>query len=40
MAGCPRSAVHLALRTKLIETIGRLPGLFEKLQRFLEKARP
>jgi hypothetical protein len=31
MAGCLRSAVHLALRTKLIETIGRLPGVFEKL---------
>jgi hypothetical protein len=32
MAGCLRSAVLLALRTKLIEIIGRLPGLFEKLR--------
>jgi hypothetical protein len=32
MAGCLRSAVLLALRSKVIETIGRLPGLFEKLQ--------
>jgi hypothetical protein len=32
MAGCPRSAVLLALRSKLIESIGRLPGLFEKLR--------
>jgi exodeoxyribonuclease V beta subunit len=31
MAGCLRSAVPLALRSKLIESIGRLPGLFEKL---------
>jgi hypothetical protein len=31
MAGCLRSAVLLALRSKVIETIGRLPGLFEKL---------
>jgi hypothetical protein len=31
MAGCLRSAVPLALRSNLIETIGRLPGLFEKL---------
>jgi hypothetical protein len=33
MAGCLRSAVPLALGSKLIETIGRLPGLFEKLPR-------
>jgi hypothetical protein len=32
MAGCLRSAVLLALCSNLIETIGRLPGLFEKLQ--------
>jgi hypothetical protein len=34
MAGCLRSAVPLALRSKLIESIGRLPGLFEKLPSF------
>jgi len=33
MAGCLRSAVPLALRSKLIEAIGRLPGIFEKLQK-------
>jgi hypothetical protein len=31
MAGCLRSAVLLALRNNLIETIRRLPGLIEKL---------
>jgi hypothetical protein len=31
MAGCLRSAVLLDLRSNLIETIGRLPGLIEKL---------
>ena len=34
MAGCLRSAVLLALRSKILATIGRLPGLFEKLHRF------
>jgi hypothetical protein len=34
MAGCLRSAVPLALRSNLIETIGGLRGLIEKL-RFL-----
>jgi hypothetical protein len=33
MAGCLRSAVLLALCSKLIESLGRLPGLFEKLPR-------
>jgi hypothetical protein len=31
MAGCLRSAVPLALRSNLIETIGGLRGLVEKL---------
>jgi hypothetical protein len=35
MAGCLRSTVLLALHSKLIETIGRLPGLIEKLQKRL-----
>jgi hypothetical protein len=32
MAGCLRSAVPLALRSNLIETIGGLRRLIEKLQ--------
>ena len=32
--GTLRSAVPIALRSKLIETLGGLPGLFEKLRFF------
>ena len=38
MAGCLRSAVPLALRSNLIGTIGRLPGLFEKLLKRLQES--